>query len=297
MLFIFLMKNLKKIKIFNNFIQCIFNIICPQCCLFCGEKIILKNNKTQESQNLQKFLCQNCQNEIIPIDQANCCKKCGYPLYQSPLYQQDENIEINSNFLNKKYNLCYSCELAKNCFTIARSCFQYKTKLRRLLINFKLYFQTESIDFIGLSLLKVYSSMPHADIVCCIPVTKTKLFFKGYNHASLIASNFYEHLTNQKRTNKRTTIFLPDMLLKTRSSVQSKMLSQKERLQKKHNFVINSKYLSNEWRQFFSKKTILIIDDIMTTGATLNTAASVIKASFGKDIKIECLTLARTMLY
>lgn len=291
------MKNSKNIKIFKNFIQHIFNIICPQCCLFCGEKIILENNKTQENQNLQKFLCQNCQDEIIPIEQTNCCKTCGYPLYQSPFYRPNENTEINSNFLDKS-NLCYSCNSIKSGhLAIARSCFQYKTKLRKLLINFKLYFQTESIDFIGLSLLKTYSYMPHADIICCIPITKTKLFFKGYNHASLIASSFYKHLINQRQINKQTTIFIPDMLIKYHNSVQSKTLSQKERLQKKHNFAINNKYLSDKWRQFFSKKTILIIDDIMTTGATLNSATSVIKEAFGKDIKIECLTLARTMLY
>ena len=200
-----LMKNSKNIKIFKNFIQHIFNIICPQCCLFCGEKIILNiKNKVDKKQNLQKFLCQNCQNEIIPIDQQNCCKTCGYPLYQSPFYQLNENTEINSNFLYKKYNSCYSCNSIKsNHLAISRSCFQYKTKLRQLLINFKLYFQTESIDFIGLSLLEVYSYMPNADVICCIPITKTKLFFKGYNHASLIASSFHKHLISQGQTNKQ----------------------------------------------------------------------------------------------
>ncbi len=270
---------LRKIKLFlTNFID----IIVPKCCLSCGKELDYKNK--------QDFICDECADCLFCIDQKNCCEKCGYPLD----FYNDSN-KIMSNFSkNNSHFLCHNCISFKNKFNIARSCFQYKGYIRRILMNFKFYFQTESTDFIGESLFKTYSFISNSDVLCCIPVTKTKLFLNGYNHASLIASSFYKKLKNNEPNSKM--IFLPDLLLKNINSQQSKTLSKQERLQKKHHFIVNDKYLSDEWRNFFSKKTILIIDDIMTTGATLNSASYVLKKTF-KNINIECLTFARTMLY
>ncbi len=272
----------EKAGLLKNFIYFIINIIAPKCCLFCRKEFFCK------SDNIENFFCKDCEKKIFYIDQKNCCKNCGYPFGG----YSDDNKKLN--FLDKKRILCHSCKNMKNNFIIARSCFQYRTKLRHLLINFKFFFQTESIDFIGQSLLKTYLFMPKADIVCCVPITRLKLFSKGYNHASLMAGIFYKNLKKNNLQSK--TILLQDLLLKNSKSSQSKTLSQQERLKKKHNFIVNKKYLTKKWRMFFSGKTILIIDDIMTTGATLNSSSFVLKKEF-KNIKVECLTFARTMLY
>ena len=268
---------LKAKSVFIYFINYILNIIIPRCCLFCGQELLDNNDK-------EFFICKKCEDDLFCINQKKCCKKCGYPL----------NLDTRVNFLDKNHTLCYSCKSSKNSFFISRSCFQYKTNIRHLLMNFKFFFKTESISFIGKSLLKTYYFMPDADIICCVPITRNKLFLNGYNHASLIASSFYKEL---KKNDKHAKIlFLPDLLLKTNKSLQSKMLSKQERLAKIHNFIVNDKYLSEKWKQFFYKKTILIVDDIMTTGSTLNSASYTLNKAF-KNTKVECLTLARTMLY
>ena len=283
------------------------------CCMSCGA--VLQSNKKQNSNHITEssphlevhnstpyiinlqlnivellnlFFCQKCSQKINIIQQQTCCKKCGYPLSNDTMHS------IYGAFLDTNDKQCPSCHAAgnKHFFCIARSCYGYHGTIKRLIINYKFHFQTETIDFIGLSLFYVYQQMPKADIICFIPITKTKLFLKGYNHAGLIANNFYQHT----RQTNQTLILLPDLLLKNRVSEASKHLTQNERWRKKQNFIINNKYLAQQWQDMMRNKTILVIDDIMTTGATLNEAAKVIKTAFNHT-KVECLTFARTLLY
>ena len=88
---------------------------------------------------------------------------------------------------------------------------------------------------------------------------------------------------------------LNDLFVKLKKTQQSKKLSQFERLHKHHFFGINKKYLVDKYFTLNSKN-ILIIDDIMTTGSTLNELSFLIGNKYPKA-NIECLTFARTMLY
>ena len=63
-----------------------------------------------------------------------------------------------------------------------------------------------------------------------------------------------------------------------------------------HNIEIKEKYRTKEKISDFKGKTFLIIDDIMTTGGTMNAVAKLLKDTF-PSCKVECLTFARTMLY
>ena len=265
----------------------IIDVICPKCCLICGMDIEFCQKK---SITIDTFFCKECRRDIFTINQNNCCKKCGYP-FEPIRTNKGRAIRSVNNLKNQKI-ICQSCHTMHFFFEKAQSCFQYQGKIRKLLLNFKFYFQTEIVDFIGTSLMSVYKNTTPADIVCVVPITRSKLFFKGYNHSALIAKAFYKYAKRQN-TN---ILFLPDLLVKTKASTQSKTLTQQERWLKKHNFTINEKYLTDKWKAKLQNQTILIIDDIMTTGSTLNSASFVLKQNF-YNTKINCLTFARTMLY
>ena len=263
---------LKRNNIFNKVVD-FFNIVSTYECCFC-------NNKLSDD----KYICEDCLKSIHIIKQSSCCKVCGYPL---------PDFIDTGNFLDKKQSIvCPSCQSGKRYFNIARSVFQYKGIIRKCLMNLKFYFQTDFLSFIGEEIYKVYKTMPKVDYICFIPITRVKLFCKGYNHAGLIASSFFKVL---KKTSKKE-VLLYDFIVKTKSSQSSKELSQTERWLKKYNFSINQKYTTDEFIKKISGKHILIIDDIMTTGATLNVASKIIKQTFPKS-NVYCLTFARTMLY
>lgn len=265
-------------KFLNKFFEVVIDLIAPKCCYLCG--IRLFNNEN---------LCDNCKQKAVLIDQSNCCKKCGYPILT---YDQ------TGNFLDKKVKkICPSCNTEKRYFDRAYSVYQYKNIIRKTLMNLKFYFDIDAISFIGIQMFKTYKkTIDKVDFICIIPITNFKLFNKGYNHAGLIAKSFYEVLKKQNQQDNTKETILYDLFVKTTKSVASKQLSQHERWLKKYNFKINSKYKTKEYIDSFTGKKFLIIDDIMTTGATLNVASKIIKDTFPKS-KVYCLTFARTMLY
>ena len=250
----------------------------PGSCLSCGTLLTTKCNDIILDDIDGDFFCHKCSMQLKKIDKC-CCKRCGYPLKKE-------------NFLDKKINYCVNCEKFKYYFNISRSCYEYKGIIRKILLHFKFYFSTDALSFIGLSLyLKYKNELNKADVVCFVPITRTKLFLKGFNHAGLITNMFMKYAKNEKCD----IVLLNDLFVKLKKTQQSKKLSQFERLHKHHFFGINKKYLVDKYFTL-NGKNILIIDDIMTTGSTLNELSFLIGNKYPKA-NIECLTFARTMLY
>ncbi len=285
---------MNKVFVFINFIKssicsgvflfkcCIERLLFPYSCLSCG--VLLQGNNVKHDKRSEKlpleerFFCKKCLLKVNVINNKYC-KKCGYPLK-------------TQNFLDKQITKCYSCEKYNPIFTMARSCYEYKGVIRKLLLHFKFYFNTDYLTFIGQSMYKKYKEELHkADIVCFVPITNMKLFFKGFNHSGLIAKAFIEEAKKQNDN----LYLINDFFIKTKKTTASKKMSQLERLYKKHYFSINQKYLMKD-KINLNYKNVLIIDDIMTTGGTLNAISSLIKNEYPKA-NIECLTFARTMLY
>ncbi len=173
---------------------------------------------------------------------------------------------------------------------MARSAVQYQMQARRMLLLLKFHFNTDGLKFIGERMYEAYlqAQMPHPDIVRFVPITRKKLFFKGFNHAALVANAFVQ----AAREHGENLNIIYDLLIKTAKTQQSKELNQADRLQKKHFVELNKRHIET----IRKAKHILLIDDIMTTGGTLNNAARVITAASQK-CKVSCLTFARTMLY
>ena len=193
------------------------------------------------------------------------------------------------NFLDA-HSQCQSCAHYRPYFLMARSAMQYRDGARRALLLLKFHFNTDGLKFIGERMYEAYlqAGMPRPDIVCFVPITRRKLFFKGFNHAALVANAFIQ----ATREHGENFNLVYDLLVKTAKTQQSKELNQAGRLQKKHFIKINEKHLGTVRKT----KHILVIDDIMTTGGTLNNAARVITTASPK-YKVSCLTFARTMLY
>ena len=257
----------------------LFDFLFPHCCRGCGA-VFIDDGK----ENGDKFLCNECSKKIVAIDKKNCCKHCGYPVERNEVLDK----------LFKKSIECPSCEDKKRFFNVARSAFQYNGVIRKMLLSLKFGFQTEGIEFFAENLVKTYSKMPKADVVCFVPITNKKLFINGFNHAGLIANGFVSLL--QKQNNNKNELYIRDLLVKTKKTIQSKKLSREGRMVKIHHIEVNKKYKTDDFIAKFKGKTFLVIDDIMTTGGTMNAVAEVLKKTF-PHCKVECLTFARTMLY
>lgn len=280
--FSFVREKVKHIK--NIFID----VLVPYSCINCGSlecsQVAIVN---QGVNTIGKFFCKNCQQKVQRINQCECCQKCGYPMQKE-------------NFLDKKKK-CYSCELLHPKFDVARSCFKYKGIIRRILLMLKYHFSTDALSFIGESMYNTYlenvkrNIFSKPDVICFVPITKDKLLQKSFNHSAIITNAFLKVLKDNIK-NLDNCFVLYDFLVKTQKTKQAKLLKQNDRIIKQHYFEVNKKYLTKNYKTAFSNKTILVIDDIMTTGGTLNEIAILLKNTFPK-CKVECLTFARTILY
>lgn len=116
-------------------------------------------------------------------------------------------------------------------------------------------------------------------ILVPIPISKKRLRERGFNQVELIAKEMSLLDMNN------SFIFKKDILLKHQDTPhQSRAKNKKERLENiKNSFSIKNK-------KEIKDKNIILLDDITTTGATLNEAKKILRRNGAK--KIICLTIA-----
>lgn len=108
-------------------------------------------------------------------------------------------------------------------------------------------------------------------ILISIPMPKLRLYRRGYNHSEALA---------QKISSILNIPFKKDILLRNPTQKKVRQVtthSRGERFKNQHNSFIVSKNVQG--------KNIILIDDVTTTGATLNEARRVLLAHGAKDVK------------
>lgn len=181
------------------------------------------------------------------------------------------------NMLISEYYTCKKCEknleyiCASNKIQIARnkyfdfiiSSYFYTGIIRRKILEFK--FENKKYLYKALSQkllisLKAYANM--IDYVVYVPISLERYFERGYNQSKLIA----KFLSNG--INKPLLNFV---LLKNKNNKKQSKLS-----------VVDRKLNVRNVYKIFNKrniygKTILLVDDIFTTGATVNECSKILK--------------------
>ena len=113
------------------------------------------------------------------------------------------------------------------------------------------------------------SSYAEPPVVIPIPTSRDRLPARGYNQAGILGQALAE---------KSALLFLPDILTKTRPTKTQVELKGKERvLNVMGSFGVKS-------AEKVAGKTVLLIDDISTTGATLSEAARVLKEAGAREV-------------
>lgn len=191
------------------------------------------------------------------------CSACGVPF--------DFNTPMGS--------LCGACMDEPPVFDRARSAVVYNEASRTLVMGFKYGDRLHTTLTFAPWLHRAGAELlAETDFIIPVPLHRRRLWERRYNQSALLGEAL------AKRAAKR---FLPDGLARLRHTVQQKGLSRKERLANvKGAFAVNERYL-NELRG----KNVMLIDDVFTSGATLNECAKTLK-KHGAE-KVFVLTIAR----
>ena len=110
--------------------------------------------------------------------------------------------------------------------------------------------------------LSKYGVLPGFDYIVPVPMHPRKKRQRGYNQSELIARQLGEFLNMEVRT---------DILKKTRYTRPQSKLKRNDRL---HNL---EGAFSVSPDVFVEGKRILLVDDVLTTGTTINTCAKILK--------------------
>ncbi len=202
--------------------------------------------------------CPYCSNIID--DKSQACEKCCKKVY------------INSEL---RY-----LDIEPGTRTVCCSPFIYKGIVRKAIINFKFYSKTSFVNAFSNSIVaqinKTYTDVQF-DYVSCIPMGKKAKRKRGFNQSELLA----------KQVAKKLNTPYVELIIKSKETKEQHSLNLAQRqLNIKGAYTLKNNIAEN--------KNILLIDDIITTGSTLQEACKTLL--YGKVKLIMCATLANAKI-
>lgn len=211
------------------------------------------------------YLCKRCLNQIPRSRGPECigCKK-AVPLGKTCYFCEKDN-HIDQLFIASNYDFSM---LAK-----AIKVFKYRfisdlsDPLSNLLKNHCRWLLRK----------RKFNLLEQNPVVLSVPLHPRRLNWRGFNQSELLASKLSQNLQLG---------FLPGVLKRIRNDIPQADLSEREERinNARGQFVINSE-------EEISGRNILLIDDVCTTGATLNECARVLKEAGAT--KVMALVVAR----
>ena len=196
------------------------------------------------------------------INSKSLCKKCEIKLNNQAVFEIDNYSQnLNKYFDEHLYMFMYDGLIRSLIlkYKFNDKPYLYKTFIKYLLNNEKF-----------VEILKNY------DIIVAVPLSKERKKQRGYNQSNLIAVEISKKLQIKLCNNS---------LKKVQNTVKQSTLNKQERKQN-----IQGAYMLKNAKNLY-KKNVLIIDDIYTTGSTVNECSKELSKAGTKKIGI--LTIAK----
>ncbi len=221
-----------------------------------------------------KIKCIFCDEELPTITPFETCDNCMEKL---PILNKDFCPRCGGKLEEDQIGVCFNCKKNNFDFSYARAVFVYDDFIRPVVHKFKFgagkYLATPLANFMA---EKLKSLEWNIDIITYVPMYKKREKKRGFNQARELANEMGKILNIPVQT-----IF--EKKIDTHEQARLDSMSRRKNL--KDAFKVVARNLKD--------KTILIVDDIYTTGATCGELSSIIK---DRCNEIFVLTLAHTPL-
>lgn len=210
-----------------------------------------------------KLICNTCYSELEIITNKQC-QHCGKPALDTP---------------------CYSCLQNKPVIDRVYSKFIYATPLNKLLHKLK-YRQNQSTMWVLGYLLNIclHEALNNSniDFIIPVPLSNQRLNERGFNQIILMLK-YYQAQNN-------SVPIKTNIVKKIIDTPHQTLVNKNQRID-----LVDTTYNQEVFRvvKNVMGKNILIVDDVITTGATANKLAQVLKAAGANQVKL--CTLMRTL--
>ncbi len=194
-----------------------------------------------------------------------CCRLCGFP------FEFDQGSDM----------LCGRCAVKKPAYDMARAAFQYDDVSRSMVLEFKHGGRTQGLAAFAAHMRRAGRAfLPEADALIPVPLHYSRRIKRRYNQSALLG-----------RSLARISVpdFNPDSLVRERATqTQGGKSASGRRRNVQGAFAIREGHKNR-----LAGAHIVLIDDVMTTGATLESCARTLKRAGAK--RVDALVLARVV--
>jgi len=201
---------------------------------------------------LDFYACAGCFKKIIFIKQSTC-PECGK--------------------LSEKGRYCLKCRKGKSLKGVILATYFEEGPIRELVHVYKYNGVFDIKSLLGGFLLEALKREGFTEdfVLAYVPLHRKKLIKRGYNQSELLAQEIAKTLEIE---------FVRELLIKKKETKSQIGLKRKERLEsQKGSFEINTRR-----KQLIVGRKVVLVDDIFTTGATLNECAKVLKENGVKEV-------------
>ena len=211
------------------------------------------------------LFCSDCWQKIVPLHQPGCAR-CNRP-FASPIATTYSPAHV-----------CQPCAERPPSYTKAWTLYPYLTPLQDAICLFKYRGKIALASALAQLMIDRLSSLPAIDLIMPVPLHPTRLREREFNQSLLLADRVgawlngpvsYANLIRHAASPPQTTLTRKGRLKNLRGAF---------RLQEPH---------------FVHGKRVLLIDDVYTTGTTVNECAKALRKAGSSDVFV--LTLARSM--
>lgn len=176
--------------------------------------------------------------------------------------------------------LCAQCQRETPPFDQARSAMVYNDKSRTMLLPFKNDHTLGHKRFSSWCHMALGEAIAGADLIVPVPLHVTRLRQRGYNQAVLLARSLSKRIAGR---------LVVDGLERTRATPKQQDLSRSARLKN----VRGAFRVSPKNKPLIVGRHVILVDDVMTTGATVEACAKALKKAGAQ--KVSVVTVARVV--
>lgn len=251
---------------FDALRQRTLDILYPQACRAC--KIAIQPKRAEDP--LSAWLCDACRKDLSPLIPP-FCDNCGEPFEGA----------ITETFT------CMNCSGRRYAFDFAISRYRAEGTLRELIHSFKYGRDLALRGLLAELLQEVLDDSRLAGealgewLIVPVPLHRSRLRFRGFNQSAEIG----------RALSRLTGIPTTEALARVRRTDSQASLHRAERLENlRRAFALRRPWFGEPLD--LKKRRILLVDDVLTTGATTHECAKVLKRDGGAE-KVVVITVAR----
>jgi ComF family protein len=232
--------------------RALLNLVYPPLCLVCRAPV-----------SEPRALCASCWKGLTFFEGA-MCTICGLP------FELDPGTD----------SLCASCQAHPPAFDCARAALAYDDASKGAILALKRADRLEFAQLFALWLKRAGQALlEECDVIVSVPLHRLRLWTRRYNQSALLAQRL------ARATGKP---FDPFVLARTRATPsQGNMPSAKARQRN----VRGAFKVPDRRAAAISGRTVLLIDDVLTTGATIQACAKALRRAGAAKVLV--LTIAR----